>query len=132
MHRIAHGDVSICTSCCWDHCSCPGGKVRLGMERGQAGGCRGASCWFLSLTSPCSKNLTWRDMQHLVVQTSKPAHLNANDWVTNGVGRKGTGGQGLGAHHSPAVQEASGCSTDLLSPQSATPTATACWTPGPW
>lgn len=37
----------------------------------------------------CSKNLTWRDMQHLVVQTSKPAHLNANDWATNGVGRKG-------------------------------------------
>lgn len=28
-------------------------------------------------------------MQHLVVQTSKPAHLNANDWATNGVGRKG-------------------------------------------
>lgn len=28
-------------------------------------------------------------MQHLVVQTSKPAHLNANDWSTNGVGRKG-------------------------------------------
>lgn len=46
----------------------------------------------LSPTSPCplcSKNLTWRDMQHLVVQTSKPAHLNANDWATNGVGRKG-------------------------------------------
>lgn len=28
-------------------------------------------------------------MQHLVVQTSKPGHLNANDWATNGVGRKG-------------------------------------------
>ncbi|KAL0612444.1 Furin [Plecturocebus cupreus] len=27
-------------------------------------------------------------MQHLVVQTSKPAHLNANDWATNGMGRK--------------------------------------------
>lgn len=37
----------------------------------------------------CSKNLTWRDMQHLVVRTSKPAHLNTNDWATNGVGRKG-------------------------------------------
>lgn len=81
------------------------------MEQGRAGGCRGASCWCLSLLSPRSKNLTWRDMQHLVVQTSKPAHLNANDWVTNGVGRKGTGGQGLGAHNSPGAQEASGCST---------------------
>lgn len=38
----------------------------------------------------CSQNLTWRDMQHLVVQTSHPAHLLANDWRTNGVGRKGT------------------------------------------
>lgn len=37
-----------------------------------------------------SKNLTWRDMQHLVVQTSQPAHLLTNDWRTNGVGRKGT------------------------------------------
>lgn len=30
-----------------------------------------------------------------MVQTSKPAHLNANDWVTNGVGRKGTGVLGV-------------------------------------
>lgn len=37
-----------------------------------------------------SKNLTWRDMQHLVVRTSDPAHLITNDWKTNGVGRKGT------------------------------------------
>ncbi|NXK57027.1 FURIN protein, partial [Chauna torquata] len=46
----------------------------------------------IALALEANKNLTWRDMQHLVVQTSKPAHLNANDWVTNGVGRKGTGG----------------------------------------
>lgn len=37
-----------------------------------------------------SKNLTWRDMQHLVVRTSHPNHLLTNDWRTNGVGRKGT------------------------------------------
>lgn len=36
-----------------------------------------------------SKNLTWRDMQHLVVRTSNPAHLSTNDWKTNGVGRRG-------------------------------------------
>lgn len=36
-----------------------------------------------------SKQLTWRDMQHLVVRTSRPAHLLTNDWRTNGVGRKG-------------------------------------------
>lgn len=40
-------------------------------------------------TSLHSKNLTWRDMQHLVVRTSNPAHLATNDWKTNGVGRRG-------------------------------------------
>ncbi|KAH0620147.1 hypothetical protein JD844_014780 [Phrynosoma platyrhinos] len=44
----------------------------------------------------CSKNLTWRDMQHLVVRTSKPAHLNTNDWATNGVGRKVSHSYGYG------------------------------------
>lgn len=38
----------------------------------------------------CSMNLTWRDMQHLVVRTSQPGHLSAADWKTNGVGRTGT------------------------------------------
>lgn len=66
-----------------------------------------AGRWHLSLASPRSKNLTWRDMQHLVVQTSKPAHLNANDWVTNGVGRKGTGVLG-GGRGSPGAREAGG------------------------
>ncbi|NWZ30561.1 FURIN protein, partial [Asarcornis scutulata] len=50
----------------------------------------------IALALEANKNLTWRDMQHLVVQTSKPAHLNANDWVTNGVGRKGSGVPGGG------------------------------------
>lgn len=44
----------------------------------------------LTIYTRFSKNLTWRDMQHLVVRTSHPAHLLANDWKTNGVGRKGT------------------------------------------
>lgn len=38
-----------------------------------------------------SMNLTWRDMQHLVVRTSRPGHLSAGDWKTNGVGRRGSG-----------------------------------------
>lgn len=40
----------------------------------------------LLVSSPA---LTWRDMQHLVVRASKPAHLQAEDWALNGVGRKG-------------------------------------------
>ena len=36
-----------------------------------------------------SPNLTWRDLQHIVVKAARPANLRTNDWVTNGVGRKG-------------------------------------------
>ncbi|XP_074174248.1 furin isoform X3 [Rhinolophus sinicus] len=50
----------------------------------------------IALTLEANRNLTWRDMQHLVVQTSKPAHLNANDWATNGVGRKVSHSYGYG------------------------------------
>ncbi|NXF41128.1 FURIN protein, partial [Nyctibius bracteatus] len=50
----------------------------------------------IALALEANQNLTWRDMQHLVVQTSKPAHLNANDWVTNGVGRKVSHSYGYG------------------------------------
>ena len=34
-------------------------------------------------------NLTWRDMQHLVVRTAQPGRLSAADWKANGVGRRG-------------------------------------------
>ncbi|XP_029430367.1 furin-like [Rhinatrema bivittatum] len=50
----------------------------------------------IALALEANKNLTWRDMQHLVVHTSKPAHLNANDWITNGVGRKVSHSYGYG------------------------------------
>ncbi|XP_065415153.1 furin isoform X2 [Chrysemys picta bellii] len=50
----------------------------------------------IALTLEANKNLTWRDMQHLVVRTSKPAHLNTNDWATNGVGRKVSHSYGYG------------------------------------
>lgn len=36
-----------------------------------------------------SPSMTWRDMQHIVVETAKPDNLNAADWVSNGVGKKG-------------------------------------------
>ena len=44
------------------------------------------SCLFLC---HCSSQLTWRDVQHLLVKTSRPAHLKANDWKVNGAGHKG-------------------------------------------
>uniref|UniRef100_A0A3B5QDV7 Furin (paired basic amino acid cleaving enzyme) b n=1 Tax=Xiphophorus maculatus TaxID=8083 RepID=A0A3B5QDV7_XIPMA len=41
----------------------------------------------IALALEANMNLTWRDMQHLVVRTSLPGHLIAGDWKTNGVGR---------------------------------------------
>ena len=38
-----------------------------------------------------SRNLTWRDMQHIVVRAARPANLKAPDWTVNGAGRKGRG-----------------------------------------
>ena len=35
-----------------------------------------------------SPRLTWRDMQYLVVMTSSPENLRADDWAVNGVGRR--------------------------------------------
>ncbi|XP_053158611.1 proprotein convertase subtilisin/kexin type 4 isoform X6 [Hemicordylus capensis] len=42
----------------------------------------------IALALEANPALTWRDMQHLAVRASKPAHLKADDWVTNGVGRR--------------------------------------------
>ncbi|XP_017555588.1 furin (paired basic amino acid cleaving enzyme) b isoform X1 [Pygocentrus nattereri] len=41
----------------------------------------------IALALEANMNLTWRDMQHLVVRTAHPAHLITSDWRTNGVGR---------------------------------------------
>jgi furin len=42
-----------------------------------------------ALALEANRDLTWRDMQHIVVRTAKPANLQAPDWVVNGVGRNG-------------------------------------------
>nr|XP_023026038.1 furin-like protease 1 isoform X2 [Leptinotarsa decemlineata] len=40
-----------------------------------------------ALALEANPNLTWRDMQHIVVRTARPHNLVAPDWQTNGVGR---------------------------------------------
>uniref|UniRef100_A0AAY4BDU7 P/Homo B domain-containing protein n=1 Tax=Denticeps clupeoides TaxID=299321 RepID=A0AAY4BDU7_9TELE len=50
----------------------------------------------IALALEANMNLTWRDMQHLVVRTSRPAHLVTNDWRTNGVGRRVSHSYGYG------------------------------------
>ncbi|KAI4826040.1 hypothetical protein KUCAC02_021696 [Chaenocephalus aceratus] len=50
----------------------------------------------IALTLEANMNLTWRDMQHLVVRTSRPGHLSAGDWKTNGGGRRVSHSYGYG------------------------------------
>lgn len=40
-----------------------------------------------ALALQVNKDLTWRDMQHIVVRTGRPDNLEAPDWQRNGVGR---------------------------------------------
>ncbi|XP_015507106.1 proprotein convertase subtilisin/kexin type 4 isoform X1 [Parus major] len=42
----------------------------------------------VALALEANPALTWRDLQHLIVRASKPAHLQAEDWAENGVGRR--------------------------------------------
>ena len=41
-----------------------------------------------ALALEANPKLTWRDLQHIVVITSKPDKLHADDWTTNSLGRK--------------------------------------------
>uniref|UniRef100_A0A914ZFZ0 P/Homo B domain-containing protein n=1 Tax=Panagrolaimus superbus TaxID=310955 RepID=A0A914ZFZ0_9BILA len=40
-----------------------------------------------ALTLEANSDLTWRDLQHIVVRTSRPLNLRAGDWKVNGIGR---------------------------------------------
>ena len=42
-----------------------------------------------ALTLQANPSLTWRDLQHIVVETARTANLKAEDWVINAVGKKG-------------------------------------------
>ena len=42
-----------------------------------------------ALVLQANPSLTWRDMQHIVVQTARPANLKTSDWVINGMKRQG-------------------------------------------
>jgi furin len=42
-----------------------------------------------ALALESNRELTWRDMQHIVVRTARPANLKSLDWKVNGVGSNG-------------------------------------------
>ena len=51
----------------------------------------------VALALEANPKLTWRDVQHLVVRTAHPeGNLKANDWASNGVGRKFSHAFGFG------------------------------------
>lgn len=52
-----------------------------------------------------SANLTWRDMQHIVVLAAHPGNLHARDWKTNGVGRNVSHSFGYGIMDADAMVE---------------------------
>nr|KAG5695278.1 hypothetical protein BaRGS_028213 [Batillaria attramentaria] len=51
---------------------------------------------------PCP-SMTWRDMQHIVVETAKPDNLNADHWTINGVGKKVSHSFGFGLMDASAM-----------------------------
>jgi len=58
-----------------------------------------------ALALQANRQLTWRDMQHIVVQTAKRANLHADDWVTNGAGRDVSHHFGFGLMDAAAMVE---------------------------
>ncbi|XP_033120585.1 furin-like protease 2 [Anneissia japonica] len=56
-----------------------------------------------ALALEANPSLTWRDMQHIVVNTAKPDMLRANDWSTNGAGYKVSHSYGFGLMDASAM-----------------------------
>ncbi|XP_070212344.1 furin-like protease kpc-1 isoform X2 [Littorina saxatilis] len=57
----------------------------------------------IALALQANPSLTWRDMQHVVVETARPDNLNANDWVFNGVGKRVSHSFGFGLMDATAM-----------------------------
>uniref|UniRef100_A0A8C2W0A0 Proprotein convertase subtilisin/kexin type 6 n=2 Tax=Chinchilla lanigera TaxID=34839 RepID=A0A8C2W0A0_CHILA len=57
----------------------------------------------IALALEANSQLTWRDVQHLLVKTSRPAHLKANDWKVNGAGHKVSHLYGFGLVDAEAI-----------------------------
>ena len=60
----------------------------------------------IALVLEAKPSLTWRDVQHIIVRTSRPANLRATDWQTNGMGRKVSHSYGYGLMDTAAMVRA--------------------------
>jgi subtilisin-like proprotein convertase family protein len=50
----------------------------------------------IALALEANPDLTWRDVQHIIVRTSKPLNLKAPDWMENAMGRMVSHSYGYG------------------------------------
>ncbi|XP_076465888.1 furin-like protease kpc-1 isoform X3 [Babylonia areolata] len=57
----------------------------------------------IALALQANPSITWRDMQHIVVETAKPDNLKAPDWVINGVGKNVSHSFGFGLMDASAM-----------------------------
>ncbi|XP_019388732.1 PREDICTED: proprotein convertase subtilisin/kexin type 6, partial [Crocodylus porosus] len=57
----------------------------------------------IALALEANPLLTWRDVQHLIIRTSRPVHLKALDWKTNGAGHKVSHLYGFGLVNAEAI-----------------------------
>ncbi|NWW95931.1 PCSK6 convertase, partial [Rhynochetos jubatus] len=57
----------------------------------------------IALALEANPLLSWRDVQHLLVKTSRPVHLRAADWKTNGAGHKVSHLYGFGLVDADAI-----------------------------
>ncbi|XP_053671627.1 furin-like protease 1, isoforms 1/1-X/2 [Anopheles nili] len=56
-----------------------------------------------ALVLEANRNLTWRDLQHIVVRTAKPGNLIDQNWSVNGVGRRVSHSFGYGLMDAAAM-----------------------------
>ena len=61
---------------------------------------RGQQCF---ASFPASPNLTWRDVQHIIVLTSRKDHLKSPSWTTNGAGLQFSHRFGFGMLNAAAI-----------------------------
>uniref|UniRef100_A0A915KCB2 Peptidase S8/S53 domain-containing protein n=1 Tax=Romanomermis culicivorax TaxID=13658 RepID=A0A915KCB2_ROMCU len=59
----------------------------------------------IALALEANPLLTWRDVQHIVVRTARPAGLNDPDWRRNGAGRSYSNWFGFGLMDAQAMVE---------------------------
>jgi len=57
----------------------------------------------IALTLEANPSLTWRDVQHIMIRTSRAGNLQAPDWKMNGVGRKVSHNYGYGLMDAEAM-----------------------------